>query len=202
MREREPIVESFPVIKLDEHIFDALGEIARHIENEKNRKLLENTIERCKRGSLEYAEETLDAMLGEVKPQEEKKEEDMTETEKRWVTLGGKEEKPSHQIISRIGALSLIMDSFGIPREGWPKDDPKDRLIGLKKQQPLRTVALRYAFGEALMYEKLTQEKHMDKEEALGELGLKGIVDSDFIEQHVVRKIDRLPVDIREHIVE
>lgn len=182
-------------------MFDALGEIARHIENEKDRQLLENTIERCKRGSLEYAEETLDVMLDEVKPKEEKKEEDMTETEKRWAVLGGREEKPSHQIISRIGALSLIMDSFGIPREGWPKDNPKDRLSDFKKQQPLRNIALRYAFGEALLYEKLTQGKHVDKGKALQEIGLEGIVDSDFIEQHVVRKINRLPVDIREQIV-
>ncbi len=202
MREREPIVESFPPVKLDEGMFDALEEVVQRIENEEDRELLEDTIERCKKGSLEYAEETLDLMLGEAKPEEKKKQGDMTEEEKRWVMLVGKEEKPSHEIISRIGGLGLMLDHLRIPKEGWPKSKPEQPLSAFKIHEILRRFALRYAFGEALRYEKLTREKHMDKEEALQELGLKGVVDPNFMEQRVVRKIDQLPMNLREHIGE
>lgn len=202
MRECEPIVESFPSIKLDEHMFDALEGVAQHIENEEDRNLLEDAIKRCKMGSFEYAEETLDLMLGEAKPKEEKKQEDMTESEKHWAILGGKEEKPSHEIISYINTLGLLMNRLRIPKEGWPVYKPDQSLGAFKNIEDLRRIALRYAFGEALQYEKLVKEKHIDKEEALKELGLGGVVDPNFIEQRVVRKFDRLPVDLREHIGE
>lgn len=198
MKEREPVIESYPPMKLDEHLFDNLTGVAEHIENKDNRTLLEEIIGWCKKRSLEYAEETLDVMLGKTKPKEEKKEEEMTEAEKRWLLLGGKDKEPSHQIISCMVGLGLLMKELGIPKDNWPKYDPNE----FKHQQQFRNAALQYAFGEALRYEKLTLGGRVDKGKALEELGLKDVVDADFMERHIVQKIDKLPVEIKEHIVE
>lgn len=196
MREREPIVESYPPVKLDERMFDALAEVAGHVEDEEDRTLLEGSIARCKRGSFEYAEEALNRMLGKEAPKEEKSGEEMTEEEKRWVILGGKEKKASHEIVSRMSGLALVMDKLEIPKEGWPvygQENPK-------RQEPLKTAALRYAFSKALEYEKLTRDGQVSKEEVLERLGLAGAVGADFLEKHVVQKIEELPLYLKEHL--
>jgi hypothetical protein len=186
MREATPSPERYASISLDEHIFDNLEAASSVISpEEKLKETLDEGVISCRKESFNFAERVLDRMLG----REWKKEE----------AVGGLPEPVqsgfSHDILSKMGGLAVVMDVLNIPKKEWPTEQWKiHRLMEL--------AALKWALGSALNYEDSVGGRGLSETEALKNLHLTGVVESDYLDKNIISKVKELPEEVRKHLFE
>jgi len=162
-------------IQINNQIFDRFDYIAEHLPEEEDRKFLSEIISLARKSSFEYLEETLNFILSD------KKEE-----------VGDKE--ISHKIKNILSGLKQALDEVNVPSLLLENEQEK-------AYRDFKKVALDYSLNNTLNYEKEVLKNKRDASEVLKEMKLDGVMDSKYIEEVLINKINALPVDIKDNLI-
>ena len=172
---REQVAEKTPEIPLDKTLFGRLEGLLGTFSR-RDGELLGEALDSIKRKSFGYMEETLDEIL---------KEDSGTDEESK--------KRKEHDIANGFAAIKTVLLNLNIPHN-WPSEREK-ALAGFK------TAALSYALERGLEYEKRVFGNHEDTGKVLKEMQLATVVEPGYLNDHIVKKVDALPVEIRDNLL-
>ncbi|MGC9611163.1 MAG: hypothetical protein ABSE68_03035 [Minisyncoccia bacterium] len=169
------------IIRLDKTLFDRIDNLLKETPPGEDRELLEQILTSAKKKSFEYTEEALDMILDSEKHPEKDE--------------GSKEEnnKKSHDVNNAFVNIDSMLRVLNIPNN-WPSD--------YRVSQPLyKVAALDYVIRHALDYEKRVLNGQEDKKEVLDDMKLTQAIDVEYMEDHIINKINNLPTGVKNNLL-
>lgn len=164
-------------LPIDEHIFDRLDALSEGVADREKQKVFEESVIQVKRGAFDIFEETLDRLSGEEMPEKP-----------------SDREKKEHGILGHLNSVGISVQRYANERPSWISEKDPNKL-----RQPIERASFIYVSDLLSRYEKAVHDKQ-DPKKILRDLRLSNVIDSAYIENHFLKKINKLPLMIRENL--